>query len=550
MWPINPGKAEPRTAPIYFPEVKPSLPAIASRPNLPSAVAGGWPTARAGLRGSREGDRSTLERLPSGTDHEYSPSRFGTCAKIGLDRLNNMLLVTRDDRPRETQWSRILLVLGISLVLVATIPAVAAAQGGFEPEPTAIWFTAGGLPAVTEYAVTFVETGLPAGTEWNVTIDDTLVGSTSNSIVFQEPDGSYLFSVSQVPGFSTNPEGNVTVSGAPVTVPILFTSTSTGTQGCTSYSWQGGNYTFYGDCRGLFDADLRSFNASSGYTFENSTFDVGAVAELDRAGSLVALSEMDHESAGSITAVTQGNEVNVTDSIVANVTTAIGLNANSGSPNGEIPTWSPSDVPGSVGPTVWGSGTSVLGNISVVIVFHFVIGFQGSDRVKFDISMSGWPWVNPADALGVEIGATAEQQTYFVYSAPNDTIAQLWTSNETVASSLVFGGSANTTAGGANATVDVSNQVGLYPSGNAPDIAFALLSFQGAGGYSALTYDPWIVFGLTPGSVPLSGSPAATGGATLSLIAVGGIASATVLLGLMAYRLRRGRVDEDLRSVA
>jgi hypothetical protein len=448
-----------------------------------------------------------------------------------------------------THWIRLLVVVGIGLVLAATIPTAVAAQGGFETGPTAGGFTTNGSPEAIEYAVTFVETGLPAGTSWNVTIDGALLNSTSNSIVFHEPNGTYLFVVGPVSGYTSNPEGNVTITGAPVTVPILFTSISTGTPGCTSYSWQGGNYTFHGDCRGFFETDLRSFNATSGYTFENSTFDVGAMAEVDSAGSLVALSEMDHESTGLITGVDQGNEVNITDRIVANVTTVIGLNASSGSPNGQMPAWIPNDVPGSLGPTIWGSGTSVLGSIDVIIVFHFVVGSHASDRVKFDVSMSGWPWVNPADSLGVEIGATAEQQTYFVYAAANDTIAELWTSNKTVASSLVFGGSANTTAGGANATLEVSDQVGLYPRGTAPDIAFALLSFQGAGGYAALTYDPWIVFGPTSAAVLLPGGPAATGGATLPLVAVGGIAIAAALLGLMAYRLRRGRVDEGLRSL-
>ncbi len=460
--------------------------------------------------------------------------------------------MTRVEPSLKIRLPRILAVLGISVVLAATIPAVVSAQEMLEASATAGLLTASGSPEATDYAVTFVESGLPPGTSWNVTIDGTVLSSTSTDIVFHEPDGSYLFSVSSVPGYSTNPEGNVTVNGAPVTVPILFTSTSTGTPGCTSYYWQGGNYSFNADCRGSFEIHLRSFNATSGNTFENSTFDVGALAEVDSAGNLAALLVTSHESTGTISVVSRANGVNITDSITANVTTAIGLNASSGSPNGQVPIWSPNEALagglGGVGPTVWGSGSQVLGNADVVIVLHFLIGSQASNRVEFDVSISGWPWVDPADSLGLEVGATAEQQTYFAYTAANDTIAQRWSSNGTVASSLVFGASANVTVGDTNSTLAVTDQVGLYPSGTAPDIAFALLSFQGPGGYSALTYDPWVVFGPTPTTVIPPGGPGASAGATLPLLAVVGIVLAAALLGLVAYRLRRRRVDEGLRS--
>ena len=442
-----------------------------------------------------------------------------------------------------------MVVFGLGAVMAAMIPAAVAGQAGSAPTTTAIGSAIHGSPGATEYAVTFQESGLTAGTNWSVAIGDITMNSSSDSIVFQEPDGTYLFIIGPEPGFSYGPEGNVTVSGSPVTVPLLFTPTSTGTQGCTSYNWQGGNFTLNGDCRGYFAINLRSFNATTGYTFENSTFDVGAIAEVNSAGTLVALAEMSHESTGSITTVTQGNEVKVTDSIVANVTTAIGVTASSGAPNGQTPTWSPNEVPGNLGPTVWGNGSQVLGNIDAILVLHFVIGAHASDRVRFDVSMSGWPWVNADDSLGVEVGATAQQQTYFTYTASNDTIAQRWDSNRTVASSLVFDPTANATTGGVNSTLEVSDQVGLYPTVAPPNIAFALLSFQGTGGYSALTYDPWIDFGTT--STVLGPPPPVlpSGGAALPWVAVGGIALATAVLALIAYQVRRRQVDEGLRSV-
>jgi len=256
---------------------------------------------------------------------------------------------------------------------------------------------------------------------------------------------------------------------------------------------------------------------------------------------------LDHESTGTISAVSQGDEVNLTDRIVANVTTAIGVTASSGAPNGETPTWSPNEVPGNLGPTVWGSGSQVLGSIDALLVLHFVVGAHASDRVRFDVAMSGWPWVNAGDSLGVEVGATAQQQTFFTYTASNDTVAELWSSNRTVASSLVFDPTANATAGDVNSTLEVSDQVGLYPTVASPNIAFALLSFQGTGGYSTLTYDPWIDFGAAPAVVGPPVLP--SGGAALPWVAVGAIALATAVLAAIAYQVRRHRVDEGLRSV-
>lgn len=530
----------------------------AARPNRKGGHAPGnaLGTIPAPLLGADATERSVTARsIRSSLLDENSPSigcsirdRFRTCAKIDLGHPSDDAVVTRDESSQKTRWFRILAVLGITVVFVLTVPAILSVQGTVEPTATSGSLTATGPPEVTDYAVTFVESGLPAGTSWNVSIDGTLLSSTSADIVFHEPDGSYLFSVGEISGYITNPEGNVTVNGGPVTMPILFVATSTGSQGCTSYNWQGDNYTLHGDCRGFFEVDLRSSNATSGYTFENSTFDVGAIAEVDGAGNLVALLVMNHESTGNISVVSRTNEVNLTDNITANVTSVIGLNASSGSPDGQLPNWSPNEALGSVGPTIWGSGSQVLGSVDAQIVFHFLAGSQGSNRVKFDVAISGWPWVNPADSLGLEIGATAAQQTYFAYTAANGTIAQRWISNGTVASRLVFGTSANATVGDANSGLVVTNQVGLYPSGTAPDIAFALLLFQGTGGYSALTYDPWIVFGPTPAVVvppPVISTPST--GASLPLLAVAGIVLATALLGVVAYRLRRRRVDEGLR---
>ena len=85
----------------------------------------------------------------------------------------------------------------------------------------------------TLYAISFVETGLPNGTNWSVGISGGFGGSggnrSSNSTIgFARPDGTYGFAVGAVWNstgvYLADPHwGSVTVSGADVTVDVVFT---------------------------------------------------------------------------------------------------------------------------------------------------------------------------------------------------------------------------------------------------------------------------------------------------------------------------------------
>ena len=84
------------------------------------------------------------------------------------------------------------------------------------------------------YAVTFTETGLSAGTSWTVSLGGTPKTSTSTSISFSEPNGSYSFTVGAVSGYTASPSsGTVTVAGAAVTESITFTAITPGTYAVT-----------------------------------------------------------------------------------------------------------------------------------------------------------------------------------------------------------------------------------------------------------------------------------------------------------------------------
>ncbi len=80
---------------------------------------------------------------------------------------------------------------------------------------------------IANYAVTFTETGLPAGTSWSATLNGSTKSSTTATITFQEPNGSYTFSVGSVSGYTVGPSpGTIKVNGAAVSQPITFTSSS------------------------------------------------------------------------------------------------------------------------------------------------------------------------------------------------------------------------------------------------------------------------------------------------------------------------------------
>jgi len=77
---------------------------------------------------------------------------------------------------------------------------------------------------VAAFAVTFHATGLPAGTSWASTLGGIKHTSTSSSIVFSEPNGSYSYFVGTVAGYARNPvSGSVAVVGANLTVNVVFT---------------------------------------------------------------------------------------------------------------------------------------------------------------------------------------------------------------------------------------------------------------------------------------------------------------------------------------
>ncbi len=320
-------------------------------------------------------------------------------------------------------------------------------------------------------------------------------------------------------------------------------------QGCSSFSWSDQNNTLSGNCAGAFMVDRPLVNSSTGNGWQ--AFDLGPVAEVNASGGIVAVG---YPQSGSVTNTSTSREVNVTDIMEATVTNAICLNSTPYAPNCQFPEWIPADAPGENGPTYWAAGHQLLGNATIGITFHFATtGRNASDRIKFDVTVSGWPWVNSSDVLGLEVTAVAYHEpdrVYYTYNATNDTLNQVWDSNNTTLSSLAFGPTANAT-GSASPTVHVTDNVGLSVGPN-PEVAFALLTFEGAGGYSNLSYDPWVLFGPQTAIAPPRGlGPGTLVGSLLTppvLLAIGGVIVGGVLLGWYARRVRQRPMEEGLTS--
>ena len=77
------------------------------------------------------------------------------------------------------------------------------------------------------YNVVFRESGLSSGLNWSVTVDSTTHYSTGSTIVFYEPDGSYVYNVSQPSGFKmTSSDGILRVNGSGLSVSLNFTTAS------------------------------------------------------------------------------------------------------------------------------------------------------------------------------------------------------------------------------------------------------------------------------------------------------------------------------------
>ena len=80
------------------------------------------------------------------------------------------------------------------------------------------------VPVIMSYLVFFNESGLPSGTSWSITLNGTSESSTSSTITFSLPNGTYSYTVSSVSGYSvSSSSGSISVNGASVSKTVSFT---------------------------------------------------------------------------------------------------------------------------------------------------------------------------------------------------------------------------------------------------------------------------------------------------------------------------------------
>lgn len=104
----------------------------------------------------------------------------------------------------------------------SSVPSGGAVHVAGAPESVAVVFTRNAIPQ-QNLPVSFSESGLVSGTSWTVRLAGASNSSTSSTVDFWEPNGSYPFSVDGVPGYSGVPaNGTVVVNGSPVIVAISF----------------------------------------------------------------------------------------------------------------------------------------------------------------------------------------------------------------------------------------------------------------------------------------------------------------------------------------
>jgi len=119
------------------------------------------------------------------------------------------------------------------------------------------------------YDVTFAESGLAEGAQWTVTLDGLFVhdvhSATSNPITFVLiPNGVYDYSIA-ARGFEASPaSGSITVNGAEVTVPILFSIIYVSTQwDSTKNSYSEPNFFSNYNKEGHSDANCFGMSSTS-----------------------------------------------------------------------------------------------------------------------------------------------------------------------------------------------------------------------------------------------------------------------------------------------
>ena len=284
-----------------------------------------WSVALSGSPGSGSAPGSITFNEPNGTypyavgsvaGYTASPSS-GSVTVNGADEsqaitftpippTTYMVTFTETGLPSGTEWS--VTVSGSTVSALA--PAAASLSepngtysytvgtvAGYTASPSSGTVTVNGVAVTqaiafssstaTTYRVTFTETGLPSGTEWSMMLGGVPESASAPaSIGFNEPNGTYSYTIGSVAGYTASPSsGSVTVNGAAVTQTATFSPVSAGGYYAVTLTSQGlpagsggwfldvlnSAYSIYG---GVFES-----GSTAVFELPNGTYHVFAGAE-------------------------------------------------------------------------------------------------------------------------------------------------------------------------------------------------------------------------------------------------------------------------------
>jgi hypothetical protein len=208
-----------------------------------------------------------------------------------------------------------------------------------------------------------------------------------------------------------------------------------------------------------------------------------SLVEINATGNLVAFAHLlDHGTVWNTSASSSptGTLVTTTSRVTVQPATGSWEDDGNGSGNGSRDEISP-----------------VLGQASVAVSFY-VNSSAGSSpwTLTYSINVTGWPWNGTSDSLGIQVNSSALQPGAVWASGKGNSIAEVTQqSNATIATYLWSGGARVHYSDGSEA----QTAVGSYRNfSRTTSTSFVRLAFESvSGGYSSLSYDPWITLNPT-----------------------------------------------------
>lgn len=181
-----------------------------------------------------------------------------------------------------------------------------------------------------------------------------------------------------------------------------------------------------------------------------------------------------------------------------------------------------------------GGGNGTIGTANVSITFGLNASSTSNPwSVSYSLNVSGWPWLHPADAVGVEVRSNATSPSAYWASGGANQLTELSRAHQQPLASFVWGATAKAQYSGGSIQ---DSYIGSYRNLSAGGSGFLVrLEFGSVtGGYTHLSYDPWLA--IVPSGASLGKLAAWVLSPTSLAVIVGGGAASVILAGLARSR--------------